>query len=72
MCLVLKLDNGKGFSIANEQTDRISEPSRTVLVYRFKIISNSLLSYVLNTMLVLQKFLENNFCTTPTTRIRIK
>ena len=35
MCLVLKLDNGKEVSIANEQTDRITEPSSTVLVYRY-------------------------------------
>ena len=38
MCLVLKLDNGKVVSIANEQTDRVTdrvtEPSTTVLVYR--------------------------------------
>ena len=34
MCLVLKLDNGKVVSIANGQTDRITEPSSTVLVYR--------------------------------------
>ena len=31
MCLVLKLDNGKVVSIANEQTDRITQPSSTVL-----------------------------------------
>ena len=36
MCLVLKLDNGKVVSIANEQTDRITEPSSIVLVYRFR------------------------------------
>ena len=37
MCLVLKLDNGKVVSIANEQTDRIKDPSSTVLVYRFDL-----------------------------------
>ena len=31
MYLVLKLDNGKEVSIANEQTDRITQPSSTVL-----------------------------------------
>ena len=40
MCFVLKLDNGKVVSIANKQihrqTDRITEPSSTVLVYRCK------------------------------------
>ena len=39
MCLVLKLDNGNVVSIANEQTDRVTdrvtEPSTTVLVYRY-------------------------------------
>ena len=39
MCLVLKLDNGKVVSIANGQTDRqsdrVTEPSTTVLVYRY-------------------------------------
>ena len=39
MFLVLKLDNGKVVSIANRQTDRITdrvtEPSSTVLVYRY-------------------------------------
>ena len=30
MCLVLKLDNGKVVSIANGQTDRVTEPSSTV------------------------------------------
>ena len=34
MCLVLKLDNGKVVSIANGQTDRITEPSSTVSIYR--------------------------------------
>ena len=34
MCLVLKLDNGKVVSIADEQTDKITEPPSTVLVYR--------------------------------------
>ena len=28
MCLVLKMDNGKVVSIANEQTDRITQPSK--------------------------------------------
>ena len=32
--LVLKLDNGKVVSIANEQTDRITQLSSTVLLYR--------------------------------------
>ena len=31
MYLVLKLDNGKVVSIANEQTDRFTQPSSTVL-----------------------------------------
>ena len=39
MCLVLKLDNVKVVSIANGQTDRqsdsVTEPSSTVLVYGF-------------------------------------
>ena len=35
ICLVLKLDNGKVVSIANEQNHRVTEPSSTVLVYRF-------------------------------------
>ena len=39
MCLVLKLDNGKVVSIANSQTDRITEPSSTVLLYRFQSIT---------------------------------
>ena len=34
MCLVLKLDNGKVVSIADEQTHRWTEPPSTVLVYR--------------------------------------
>ena len=44
ICLILKLDNGKMVSIAKgqnhrqteTQTDRITEASSTVLVYRFK------------------------------------
>ena len=36
MCLVLKLDNGKVVSIANGQSDRVTEPSSTELVYRYK------------------------------------
>ena len=40
MCLVIKLDNVKVVSIANGQTDRITdrvtEASSTVLVYRYK------------------------------------
>jgi len=35
MCLVLKLDNGKVVSIANGQTHRVTQPSSTVLVYRY-------------------------------------
>ena len=35
MCLVLKSDNGKVVSIANGQTHRVTQPSSTVLVYRF-------------------------------------
>ena len=36
MCLVLKLDNGKGVSIANEQiADEKTEPPSIVLVYRY-------------------------------------
>ena len=35
MCLVLKLNNGKVVSITNEQSDRVTEPSSTVLVYRY-------------------------------------
>ena len=31
MCLVLKLDNEKWVAIANEQTDRVTEPSSNVL-----------------------------------------
>ena len=34
MCLVLKLDNGKVVSIADEQTDRRTKPPSTVLVHR--------------------------------------
>ena len=36
MCLVLKLDNGKIVSIADEQTHRIEEPPSTV--YRFRCV----------------------------------
>ena len=32
MCFVLKLDNGKGVSIADEQNHKVTEPSSTVLV----------------------------------------
>ena len=35
MCLVLKLDNGKVVFIASGQSDRVTEPSSTVLVYRY-------------------------------------
>ena len=35
MCLVLKLDNGKVFFLANGQTHRVTQPSSTVLVYRY-------------------------------------
>ena len=42
MCLVLKLDNGKVVSIANGQNhrhiDRITQPSSSVLEYRFWIL----------------------------------
>ena len=38
MCLVLKLDNGKVVSIADEQTDRHTEPPSTVLVYSMVLI----------------------------------
>ena len=37
MCLVLKLDNGKVVSIADEQTDRRTKQPSTVLVYRYII-----------------------------------
>ena len=50
MCLVLKLDNGKVVSIANEQnhriTDRVTEPSSSVLVYRYICIYNKTISYL--------------------------
>ena len=35
MGFILKLDNGKVVSIAEEQIDRITEPPSTVLVYRY-------------------------------------
>ena len=35
MCLVLKLDNGKVVSIADEQTVKRTKPPSTVLVYRY-------------------------------------
>ena len=37
-CLVLKLDNGKVVSIANEQIHRQTEPPSTALVYRYMYI----------------------------------
>ena len=38
MCLVWKLDNGKVVSIANGQTHRGTQPSSTVLVYRYEML----------------------------------
>ena len=37
--MVLKMDNGKVVSIANEENQRITQPSSTVLVYRCIVYS---------------------------------
>ena len=67
-CLLLKLDTGKVVSIANEQTDRITEPSSTVLVYRLLLLikwlfiedklendRNSKKKLILNTFCLIEK-----------------
>ena len=41
MSLVLKLDNGEVITTANEQTDRITQPYSTVLVYRWLILCST-------------------------------
>ena len=59
MCLVLKFDNGKVVSIANEQNQRIIEPSSTVLVYRFNFKINATNLYQTRTLCSVRRMMSH-------------
>ena len=56
MCLVLKLDNGKGVSIANEQTDRHTESCQHPVPY-YIIDSSAWGIYIYNIEIRKQSFI---------------